>query len=267
MSKTSMADGSPGPKRMIGTMQNPNHNALLFLFFIIWYSPKKDWITKGKIFCFIALVMMVLCQSRTALIVFIVLLIANYIAERIPIKKVLIQSAIAISTILLIINADFILKGTEWRNDDNDKTMSYAGKLMGDEIIESRSIKGRYEMWKALYEDIKAKPVFGHSPDKKYFDNKHADNEYVAITYKYGIIGLSAYLLLYLIPFFVACKMHKQSKSNYSKYMILAVILFSMTAIMNEPMYNIYDPILYITIMAILYWAKENKQPNAIENR
>ena len=263
------SDGSPGPKRMIGTLQNPNHNALLFIFFLIWYSPKKEWITKEKIFCFIALVMMVLCQSRTGLIVFFVLLIANYVIERIPLKKLLVQSAIAISTVLLIINADFIIKGTEWRGkDDHDKTMSYASKLMDNDIIESQSVKGRLEMWKIMYEGIKDKPVIGHSPDKKYFDNKHADNEYIAITYKYGIIGLIAYMLLYILPFFSSCKSQKHKKDNYSKNMILAVILFSMTAIMNEPMYNTYDQLLFITIMAIFYkFHKTETERNAIEDK
>jgi O-antigen ligase len=262
------SDGSPGPKRMIGTMLNPNHNAILFLFFLILYSPKREWPLKEKIFSFIALVLMILCQSRTALIAFVILLIANFIIKRIPIKKVIIQTVVSISTILLIINADFILKGTEWRIDDNDKAMSYAGKLMGNDIVESQSVKGRIAMWKSMYEDIKDRPVFGHSPDKKYFDNKHPDNEYIAIAYKYGIIGLIAYMLLYIIPFFVSCKSHKAGTNSYSPNMILIVILFAMVAITNEPMYNIYDQFFYITIMAIFYkFHKTEKERNGIEDK
>jgi hypothetical protein len=59
--------GNPAVKRMLGTMGNPNTNALLFLFFTVYFLPiekkREHWAL-----CYTALFMVFLCQSRTSLI-------------------------------------------------------------------------------------------------------------------------------------------------------------------------------------------------------
>lgn len=57
--------GQPDTKRIIGTVGNPNNNAILFLFFVIFFFPEMKSKTSEKVFFLLAVFGTLACQSRT----------------------------------------------------------------------------------------------------------------------------------------------------------------------------------------------------------
>ncbi len=60
--------GTPTTKRMLGFVGNPNANAIVFMFFVIYFIPKSESLKKALPWMGVALIMMFLCQSKTALV-------------------------------------------------------------------------------------------------------------------------------------------------------------------------------------------------------
>ena len=58
--------GLPAVKRMIGTIGNPNNNAILFLILMLFYLPKEKWKIKNIGFFTLCLIAFLACQSRTS---------------------------------------------------------------------------------------------------------------------------------------------------------------------------------------------------------
>jgi len=243
------SNGLPGPKRMIGTLGNPNYNAILFIFFLIWYAPKKNQSITHQLFYFIAFCLLIFCQSRTSLICFSLIYIANIFLSRVGYKKILLQTGIIISLFFIISNSG-ILVGKE----SNNKNLNYLNTDL-DDLYDIRSLKIRIEMWEKALHYVKEKPVFGHSPDKQFFYEtgtiKYIDGEYILMLFRYGIIGFLGYLALYIYPSIKALKNIRQSIQ--AKNMILLSIAFMTSALMNEPLTNNMTCYLYVIITALFF--------------
>lgn len=76
--------GFPGPKRMIGTMGNPNNNAIMFLMFTIYFLviATKKQSKLDFLFYILSLILLIFCQSRTSFLTLIIVLIAHFILVR-----------------------------------------------------------------------------------------------------------------------------------------------------------------------------------------
>lgn len=230
------SNGIPGPKRMIGTMMNPNHNAILFIFFSILYAPRKEWAKKHIAFFFLSLLAMLLCQSRTGIAVFLILFVINYIFSKISLKKILIQSCL-----VFIIIATGLNVGT------------YIVTITDPDLNKTNSWQTRVQVWSMMIDKVKDKPFFGYSPNKEFFYSNqiHSDNEYISILYRYGCIGLILYIMLYIIPLFRSFKLAFISLE--AKNIILCIILFGFTSLMNEPMSNPRTSLFYVFLLAVFY--------------
>jgi len=253
---------NPGPKRMIGTLGNPNYNALLFIFFLIWYAPKKSQSTIHQIFYFIAFCLLIFCQSRTSLVAFSLIYLVNIFLSQIGYKKALLLTGLVIA-LFFTISKSGILMGSDTKEFKvKDRTRNYLNADMNN-ISKATSYTARLKIWEKTLTHVKEKPVFGHSPDKQFFyetgNVKHADSEYMLMLFRYGIIGLLGYLALYIYPSIRTLK--KMRQYVQAKNMLLLSIAFMTAALMTEPLTN--NSICYIYIFTVaLFFQRIDPPPN-----
>lgn len=229
--------GLPGTKRMIGTMQNPNNNALLFTFFSILFLPIKNKSSRSLILFGLSLTMMLLCQSRTAMAAFVIMFVLFIIVNKENLKNILVLLATLVSAYILFI----IISIT------SDLRPVFEGGLR-----DYSSMRGRFESWKYLFEMIKNKPFLGHSPHKSYFytNDLHAENEYILYAWRYGLVGLLAYLafLAYLIKTGI-----KSIQLPMSIQIIMLTVIIALTAITNAPISDRSILVFFALILGVYF--------------
>lgn len=219
------SEGAPAVKRLVGTMGNPNINALLFGVFSIYFFPIVfKW--KKVILFFVSLLFMFLCQSRTSLLVLAaMILLVMFFFTRIWTKKqwLLILIGIALTFFLSWMFATSFFQYTSYNNSLLDGSALYSG-----------SARGRFETWNLLGHQIMEQPLFGHGPYKNYFyvNAIHSENEYILMLWRYGIIGFLFYLSIYLLPF------RKFIKDREPKFLpiLLFLTLMMVSALTNNPL-------------------------------
>jgi len=247
-------NGYPGPKRMIGTLGNPNYNALLFIFFLIWYAPKKEQSTVHQILYYVAFCLLIFCQSRTSLVCFSLIYVVNIFLSKVGYKKTLFQTGLLI-VLFFSISKSGILMGSDTKEFKvKDRTLNYINADIGD-ILDANSVTARWKIWEKTLNHVKEKPVFGHSPDKQFFhktgDVKHTDSEYLLMLFRYGIIGLLGYLALYMYPTVKALR--NLRRSEQARNVILLSVAFMASALMNEPLTNNSTCYIYVFIVALFF--------------
>lgn len=223
--------GLPGPKRMIGTMGNPNDNSILFLFYFVYFQSissevKKKKITIYKIFYFIAFLMIVMCQSRTGLIAALFVFCTGFLLRNKKEEKIIkYLFDLIIFTLLIVLLFVF----------EKNSGVNYLGNTNIIEFDENASVRGRFEVWSYLLEMWSQKPLFGYGPNKEfmYANSIYPENEYIFYLWRFGIIGLVFYLLL---MFFPAIKFLKNKPEN--RLLIYTTILISVVALTNNPYSN-----------------------------
>ncbi|MDD3876472.1 MAG: O-antigen ligase family protein [Bacteroidales bacterium] len=241
--------GQPATKRMLGTLGNPNNNAVIFLFFSCFFlmNPHKEKLIH-KFFFLIAYTGIVLCQSRTGVISFLGIYILHFFLAPFNIRDKIFQFG-AMALIFFII----------FEYSSSDYIASLAS---GQDIIETGSARGRLETWTYLWEMIRTKPIFGHAPFKEYFyeNGLYSESEYMLMLWRYGIIGLFLYFLMLIQPAFIAFFKYRKEKNSH--FLILFTGVIFITALTNNPMNN---PVINITFaIALAYWAKSVQQREII---
>lgn len=209
--------GQPTTKRIIGTVGNPNNNAILFLFFVIFFFPEIKSTWKGRIYFLLAVFGMLACQSRTGFIAFGIVFLLGCISKKYNLKTAVLY-LISFTAMFFIL----VLLGNLYLN-------SLAGNIM-----QQHSIRSRLETWSLLWEMIKQKPLLGYAPYKEYFEtnNIYSESEYFLYAWRYGLLGLGAYLLALLTGFYFSLK-GKMNENGFRFSMFIIVILI--TAITNTP--------------------------------
>lgn len=235
--------GLPAGKRMLGLMNNPNNNAILFSFFSIIFFPFH--FNKTKLIWFsIALLMTFLCQSRTSIFAILVFMACLSIFKLVKwtLKQWLVFGSIVLVCYLFawMLCSQFFLYPI------------YGNSMFNGAALNSHSALGRLEAWKYLWNMIVEKPYFGFGPNKDYFYAHHlySENEYVLFTWRYGFIGLIMYLLIYFIPF---RKLVIQYKTKNSKCLILITLLLIVSAVTNNPLCERNIFILFAVSLGAIY--------------
>jgi len=245
--------GAPWAKRMIGTMSNPNLNAILFLFFFIWYAPCPQWGWKKALFFLLVTSAILLCQSRSGIIICIILFIINYFFAKIPYRELLIQ----LGSIAAFIGIGFLgyhlMNINKEPSNKYNSPIGYVLTLTHTDLRDDPSLNQRFATWHNMIQEIKERPLFGHSPNKQVLSIQkiYPDNEYISISYKYGLIGLLLYLLFFTLPIIHTLKEARQSQE--AKMLLLCSLLFAMAAITSEPIQNHRTALLYIIMLALFY--------------
>ncbi len=248
--------GLPDTKRMLGTAGNPNLNAIYFLFFCIVFFPYKK--EKNMLYStsfYLSFLSMLLCQSRTAFIAFIIVFILGVIFSKMK-PKIIISNVLILIAIFIGINLSLAFLGSI-----GNTYLDSIGKVR--QIQESNSFTGRIEVWKHLWNMIIEKPLFGYGPDKNYFytNNLYSESEYVLITWRYGFIGLFVYLTFLLYPLYTRIKDNVQ---NYLPLLLFTIAIF-LTAITNNPISFPPILILYAYIAGVFIKRKNTTQKNLAE--
>jgi O-antigen ligase len=217
--------GLPAVKRLVGTMGNPNINALLFGFFSLYYLP--TYVNRKNIaLFFLSLLFVFLCQSRTALLfIFCIFAFLAIFKATIWTKKqwgYLILGTFGAFFIAWMLATSFF------------QFTSYNTSLLDGTVFHSGSARGRLETWNMLGKMILEEPLFGHGPYKEFFyQNKiYSENEYILMTWRYGLFGLLIYLSIFLIPF----KKLVASMNEISLKGSLMLIMMLVSALTNNPL-------------------------------
>jgi O-antigen ligase len=231
--------GNPAVKRMLGTMGNPNTNALLFLFFTVYFLPIEKTRAHWALY-YSALFMVFLCQSRTSLLAAGIVIVALLILT----KKDGIKAAVwkVVSSIGLYLLA--IMIATSFF-----KYTSYSNSLMDGSALYSTSLRSRWESWSILWDMIKTKPLFGFAPYKSYFTahQLYAENEYLLIWWRYGIFGLLFYLGIFLLPFW---ELFRRKLDTHSVKAMIMIGVMLIAAFTNNPLTERSISVLFVFILA-----------------
>lgn len=217
--------GQPDTKRIIGTVGNPNNNAILFLFFVIFFFPELKSTWKERIYFLVAVFGLLACQSRTGFIAFGIVFLFGSVIKKYNLKTAVLYLLSFVGMFVLL-----MLMGNIYLN-------SLAGNIM-----KQHSLRSRLETWSMLWEMIKQKPLLGYSPFKDYFDNNHiySESEYFLHAWRYGFLGLGAYLMILGSAFYASFKA-RFTKSGF--FLSLFTIVIIVTALTNNPL---SDTLIYM---------------------
>jgi O-antigen ligase len=241
--------GAPAVKRLVGTMGNPNINALLFGFFSLYYFPTNVNRKNLGLF-FVSLLFVFLCQSRTALLfIFCIFAFLAIFKTRIWTKKqwlLVVFGTICTFFIAWMLATSFF------------QFTSYNNSLLDGTAFHSGSARGRLETWKMLGKMITEEPLFGHGPYKEFFyQNKiYSENEYILMTWRYGILGLLIYLSIFLIPF----KKLVSSENEIPLKGSLMLIMMLVSAITNNPLTERNIELLFCIGIAWIFQRHQTKE-------
>lgn len=217
--------GGPATKRILGTMGNPNVNAIFFSIFMVYFMTflRMTKFHLGKILFFVSVAMLLFTQSRTGLLAFGCVFICYLILVK-PSLKQIIGYCLAL---LFVAGLVFV---------SDTFSLNYISDAKWD-VQENGSLKGRIEVWGELIKMVAERPVFGYGINKNYFyEHKiYSENEYLLMLWRYGIPGLFFYIaflfgLIYQFRGFILKKM-----SDQSLIYILVVVLISINALTNNP--------------------------------
>lgn len=221
--------GQPDARRIIGTMGNPNDNAILLLFLVVCFLYRSVFLTNhGKrsffnnLLLFLSSLLIVLCQSRTGIAVLVMVLTFGLYSARWGWKKVLVfLASLAVSIALVNYMVDHhaltYVTNTHLRMEENN------------------SFNARWEVWKEMIGQWKSAPILGYGPNKEYIyaHALHPENEYIFYLWRYGLLGLAAYCAL-LFGFIVYFR--KQLRQYL--LLILLTMVLAFTALTNNPLTN-----------------------------
>lgn len=235
--------GLPDMKRMVGFSGNPNINSLVFGFFTVLFFPKINKSPAQYGWFFLATFMFFLCQSRTNFIALVLIAIFVFFWNRNQVRFNLTTVGILLGSFII----SFFVS-----------TNSYINLLFEKKIVHNSSLLGRFETWKYLWEMIKEKPIFGHAPYKEYFYERdlYAENEFILQAWRYGILGLIAFLTTLLIPLYSALK---NKRSNYSFELILFIMLILVNCLTNTPFANPTVNVLLAILLGLYYGELKSK--------
>ncbi len=217
--------GGPAVKRLVGTMGNPNINALLFGFFSLYYFPLH--VNRKNLGLFLlSLLFVFLCQSRTALLfIFCIFAFLAIFKPRVWTKKqwgLIVLGSISTFFIAWMLATSFF------------QFTSYNNSLLDGTVFHSGSARGRLETWNMLGKMIIEEPLFGHGPYKEFFyQNKiYSENEYILMTWRYGLLGLFIYISVFLVPL----KNIYTSSQDIRLKGSLMIIMMMVSALTNNPL-------------------------------
>lgn len=216
--------GNLATKRLLGTMGNPNVNALMFLFFLVAFLPLSHPTVRSKstkfykLASFVAIFGVMLSQSRTGLgaLILVLLLYGLYVKDRR--REFLVYAAY---TLLAFFMMDLI--GNEYLTTVVD----------GDRLKHSKD--GRMTQWLKILDAMDGKWVFGNAPYKEYFEANeiYSESEYFLMLFRYGFVGLSVYLVWW------GAHLIKVLRSKECARFVVAAVpaIFFVAASTNNPMH------------------------------
>lgn len=248
--------GGPGPKRIVGTMGNPNINAILFLFFVSFYSfllveskkVESSWnsFTPNTVraFFLLSILLVIFCQSRTGIVALVIIYLLGLYYRRAKWYEILFEILLIIGFFGLSAFLDTI-------------ALQYLFNTK-PQLQENNSLAVRLKIWGKLINMWTEQPFFGYGPNKAYVyrEKLHPENEYVFYLWRYGIQGVVAYLSILLVPI-----LYYRSRIKEFTFLIFVVLVVSLVAFMNNPLSNPKISVLFALILGFsVVQFSQNKQ-------
>jgi len=226
--------GEPATRRMLGTLGNPNNNAILFLLFIIYFFPKRMFsLGENHLYVSIAALFVLACQSRTGLITLILIFAVNIIIHKISWRSILFYiGTIGLGYIVLQLSGN-----------------AYLESLADISLLESAK-RGRFEQWILILNEMPGKWVLGHGVNKAFLEERHvyAESEYMLILFRYGLVGIVSYTSICLVLF---RKILPYLNSKGGMMTLNVLILMLISGITNSPFHVVKLSVLVIVVMGI----------------
>lgn len=210
--------GEPSTKRALGTLGNPNNNAILFLVFLVFFLPKRESTSLyGLLLFLLAISSIFLCQSRTGFLTYIILLLTYFFTARIHWKK--------IAVIILISIAYFVVS--------NLSGNVYMESMSDAEVMKAAG-EGRFAQWMKILNSMPGHWLFGHAPNKLFFETNeiYSESEYFLMLFRYGVVGTLAFVSFWVVWFIK----YALPLSNRYNIALFVLIIYTIPAITNNPM-------------------------------
>lgn len=178
--------GQPATKRALGTMGNPNVNALMFLLFLLLFMRRSNTVKFPPLYTVAgmsAIAGMFMCQSRTALLAFCAIMLLYMLLTPSRYRVFMYYSLFALGIFLVL---------------------KYAGNAYLTTVADpdrlQRTAAGRMEQWMAILEAMPGSWIFGNAPSKEYFEAHgiYSESEYFLILFRYGLLGVLLYFGFWL---------------------------------------------------------------------
>lgn len=240
--------GQPDTKRIIGVVGNPNGNAILFLLFTAFFFPAKSGSPgssiKEQVWFYLAVFGVLACQSRTGFITLLVIIPLGAWHYRYGRKQLMILVLLSAAMYLLLL----------WLGN------VYIGSLASGKLMQSNSVRGRFEVWAMLWEMIKEKPLLGYAPNKDYFyaNNIYAENEYILYLWRYGFLGLPFYILMLFWP---AVRGWQTRMQPMGINLLLFALVMIIAALTNAPLSEPKNMMMFALFIGIWVSSHQREQP------
>lgn len=232
------------PARILGTFDNPNFfgvfTVVTLAYLTVWYFFKEH---SGKfpvlLFILIGLVIKLefLTISRTNLfgiaVLFTITSIWAFLYHNRN-KKVIIKIiALFLLTVFLTVTSppDFINRILE-----------------GTDFSTSTSYLGHVERWEKAANSMWDSPILGWGTQKSTMTTL-VDNEYALYARRYGSVGLTLYLALFLLPLSLAIKRIRTRVKLYGK-----AVPFDLPTLLNATYIAVLPSILFFTFWAGIFY-------------
>jgi hypothetical protein len=211
--------GLPATKRMLGTLGNPNNNAILFVLCLIFFLPRKQDSKSSMILSSLAVIGVIACQSRTGVICLFLVLVLYFIFYK-PGRL----TVITLSSVFLVCFFAFGYAGNTYLASLGD-----AGYLREAKI-------GRLEQWNRIIESMPGYWIMGHGVNKEFFEARgiYAESEYFLALYRYGIAGVLCVMLYWLL---LAKKHIQEALSSHGLNLFGCIAVFAVSGITNSPLH------------------------------
>lgn len=235
--------GFPDAKRIIGTMGNPNINAIFFSIFSVMLIPfvdKKGFLGQKLLF-YITFGLVLMTQSRTGFATLIIVYIIYFLWKR-PRWKYWLYFGLNLSVVVFVV---YLMDPYSL-----DYFINFIKHLIDATAVDSRgiqdgSLRGRMEAWKMLIGMIAEKPWFGYGINKNFFysNTLFSENEYILMAWRYGLIGLIFYFTLLFGLIVQHWKLVFSQENEGRLQFVLIVVIYALNAVTNNP---VSDPVLLV---------------------
>lgn len=237
--------GEVATKRALGTLGNPNNNGLLFLLFTICFLPSVNSVKRNQfILLALAILGVFMCQSRTGILAYGLVLISYFITMKSSWQVILILLLLSISYYILL-----LFMGNIYLNS------------LGDVAHLKNSGIGRLIQWKKIISAMPNHWIFGHAPDKQYFETNsiYSESEYFLVLFRYGIVGVLGFLSFW----WIWLKNYAFKYKDKYKFALYLAIIYLMGAVTNNPLQSPKIALFLGVLMALtLLKIDEQKEAN-----
>ncbi len=220
-------------QRLTGTFTNPNSFSVVLGFGII-ISLVKILYEKNynyRLYYILCIGLFIVCilitGSRTGLAA-IIFAIATLL---ILFLRFNIQNLKSVLPVIVILILSFIF-GVVYAGQDIINRLS-----SGINLLENESLLMRFYAWYLNFQLIIQSPIFGWGPAKEILTTV-VDNEYILVVRRYGILGASAFVLIYFYPFYIATKNYFRFNGDPYALIFVVTLLFFMISNLTNSVYN-----------------------------